>query len=286
MMSDFSFLPPEFDGWRRAGETLLYDRETIFDYIDGAGEVYRLYDFRNVAVSSFERDGGGSVLVELFDMGSAGDAYGIFTFYHEGKDLQLGDGGYLRPQLVCFWRGQYFVCVSPRSDPPVPDQLLENAARLIAARIPAGGSPPEWLKLFPTRDRRAQSLRYFHSHQALNYHCFVSEENVLRLNEKTECLLGSYRLGGRSFFQLWVRYPTTAAADAAYDFFMRMYSPQTWQMGVVENDDGTWAAAAKHESFIAAAFGLPSAAAADALRETTKHLLREAAKNLQREVEK
>lgn len=285
-MSDFDFIPPELTSWRQVDTTKTYDRETIFDYIDGAGEVYRLYDFRNVAVFTFDGDGAGSVLVEVFDMGSAGDAYGIFTFYHEGKDLDLGDGGYLRPQFVCFWRGQYFICVSSCSEPPVSDEILTDFARLIAEKVPANGRPPAWLNLFPDRDRREQSLRFFHTQQALNYHCFVSEENVLRLNAKTECLLGNYRLAGRSFYQLWVRYPTSAAADAAYDFFMRQYSPHKWQMGIVENDDSTWTALAKHESFITAAFGVPSAAAADSVREVAKDLLRKAAKDMEREVVK
>jgi len=277
-MSDFQFITSELNDWRQIGETKIYNRETIFDYIDGAGEVYRLYDFRNVAVFTFGKTGAGSVVVEVFDMGSAGDAFGIFTFYHEGKDLNIGDGAYLRPQLLCFWRGHYFVCISPASGVEVPDGTLEEVARVIAARIPEGGRPPEWLELFPAEDRRPQSLRFFHNQQALNYHYFISETNLLRLNEKTECALASYRLGGRGFHQIWIRYPTPAAADAAYDFFVRKYNPDMWTMGIAADSAGTWTALAKHQSFIAVAFAVPSAATADSVREAARILLRKAEK--------
>ncbi|MFC1475794.1 DUF6599 family protein [Candidatus Zixiibacteriota bacterium] len=277
-MGDFEFLPHEFGEWRQIGSRKTYNRETIFEYIDGAGEVYRLYDFQQVAVFTLTRDKIGTITVEIFDMGLPGDAYGIFTFYHEGQDLDIGDGAYLRPELLSFWRGKYFICVSAESPMEHSAKYLAEVARTVAATIPQGGQPPEWLAALPAKGRRPQSLRYFHNHQSLNYHYFVDEKNILRLTEKTECALAAYRRGERGYYQLWVRYPNSAAADAAYDHFMRIYHPGKWRLGVVQEKEEGWTALTKHHEFLALAFNVPTAAVADSVQIMAKDILREVTK--------
>ena len=41
-------LPERIAGYARGDPSITYDRETIFDYINGAGEVYNSYAFRQV----------------------------------------------------------------------------------------------------------------------------------------------------------------------------------------------------------------------------------------------
>ncbi|MBD3337086.1 MAG: hypothetical protein GF355_16345, partial [Candidatus Eisenbacteria bacterium] len=48
-------LPPAQDGWKLEDSLRTYDPESIFDYINGAGEVYRAYDFREVSVYRYSR---------------------------------------------------------------------------------------------------------------------------------------------------------------------------------------------------------------------------------------
>ena len=44
------FVPTQIQGWTLDGHPTIYDRQTIFDYINGAGEVYLAYGFRKVTV--------------------------------------------------------------------------------------------------------------------------------------------------------------------------------------------------------------------------------------------
>ena len=87
-------LPERFGAWTRSENTDVYDRETIFDYINGAGEVYRSYDFSEVLVDRYSSGQGSDVLVELFDMGSPDDAYGVFSYARESEEAgEQGGGG-------------------------------------------------------------------------------------------------------------------------------------------------------------------------------------------------
>jgi len=274
----FDFMGREIGGWRRVGAAKVYSRETIFDYIDGAGEVYRLYDFREVAVFHFRKAGCEPVVVEIFDMGTAGDAYGIFTFYHQGKDVAVGQGAYLRSSLLSFWQDRYFVCVSTESGAEPEESILLNLAQPIAAAIPGKGSLPEWLKSFPGKDRRAQSIRYFHNQPALNYHLFISEKNILNLDEKTQCALANYRAGNDSFAQLWVRYPDSSAAQAGHARFMKNYTPVGKLSGPVRDKKKKWMAATWHGQFVAIVFGAPTRADADSVTQAAERTLREVAR--------
>ena len=73
-----SLAPDEIMGWK-AKEERTYDPRTIFDYIDGAGEVYRSYNFKNLLARRFEKEGQTDPVVDFFDMGLASDAFGVFT---------------------------------------------------------------------------------------------------------------------------------------------------------------------------------------------------------------
>ena len=50
-------LPATVEGWTRDGHEAHYDARTVFDYIDGAGELFLAYGFEQVAVRRFEKAG-------------------------------------------------------------------------------------------------------------------------------------------------------------------------------------------------------------------------------------
>ncbi len=56
--SDFTLakaLPQEVSGWQKSRDDEVYDRNDIFNYHDGAGELYLAFDFRFVFVREYVR---------------------------------------------------------------------------------------------------------------------------------------------------------------------------------------------------------------------------------------
>lgn len=47
-------LPAAVEGWISDGQEAHYDGRTVFDYIDGAGELFLAYGFEQLAVRRFE----------------------------------------------------------------------------------------------------------------------------------------------------------------------------------------------------------------------------------------
>ena len=54
-MEQEAVFPAEVSGWKWDGKESHYNRKTIFDYIDGAGELYIAYNFNGVKVRRFEK---------------------------------------------------------------------------------------------------------------------------------------------------------------------------------------------------------------------------------------
>ncbi|MBN2199821.1 MAG: hypothetical protein JW747_08240 [Candidatus Aminicenantes bacterium] len=252
-----SLLPDEIEGWRSAASDRLFDPETIFDYIDGAGEVYRSYNFRILLSRRYECQDRAALVADLFDMGSSRDAFGVFTHDLEGEDAGLGQGSNYKGGLLSFWRDRYFVSLYAEEETEETKRTLFALGAAVAEAVGRDGAEPGLLRLLPERFRRPGSVRYFHTHHVLNYHFFVAAENILNLGPKTEAVLAGQAApveaapdsmqdpGGGVL--LVVRYPTAAEASEAFSGFLNAYMPGAGPRRaplegarLVRTEDGRW----------------------------------------------
>ena len=91
MDAEFS-LPSQVEGWKWDGKDVKYNSKTLFDYIDGGAELYLAYGFQNATVRRFEKLNQPSITVELFEMASSEDAYGVFSFERQDEAAGIGQG--------------------------------------------------------------------------------------------------------------------------------------------------------------------------------------------------
>jgi hypothetical protein len=262
------FAPTGIDGWKAGDEIQTYDRETIFDYIDGAGEVYLMYDFQKVMVYRLTRTDQPDILLELFDMGSSQDAFGIFSHAREGEDQGIGQGSEYRGGLLCFWKNKFFVCVSSERETPEAKQAVERLSRHVAGKIKVTGAEPDMLDYLPDQGLESNTVRYFHKHTTLNYHYFTASENILKLGPQTEAVLAKYRPSGA--YLLCIRYPDDEQAKEAFDSFLTAYIPEAEGSRSAEIEDGKWVAAEQDQDYVMVAFDSPTQDYAQGLMRTVK----------------
>lgn len=250
------FVPSEMQGWKVQEEVEVYDRETIFDYIDGAGEIYLLYDFRKVTVFRFLKASDPTILVELFDMGSSEEAFGIFSHAREGEKQGIGQGSEYRGGLLCFWKGNFFVCIFSERETHQTKKAVADLAGKIAEKIPVTGVKPKLIDYLPHNGLENESIRYFHKHTSLNYHYFVSDQNFLRLSPQTEAVLARYQPGQSHL--LCVRYESDEQAQEALHSFLNAYIPEGRESGIAQIDSAKWAAARLQGVFVVVVFDAPT----------------------------
>ncbi len=212
-----TLLPQNLGGWIKQPDPVTFDRETIFDHINGAGEVYRSYDFDHVIVARYHNPQGLAVTVELFDMGNPADAYGVYSYAREQEETGIGAAFERGGSILCFWQDRYYICVAAQQYDPDPAPLIEEVAREVSQRLPAPGPRPPLVDLLPIEGLRPLSERYFHLHQTLNYHFYLVRENVLNLSTETDAVLGRYQPG--SPILLIIDYGSEPAAGATLASF-------------------------------------------------------------------
>lgn len=248
-----SFIPVTAGPWLSEADQ-VFDAETIFEYIDGAGEVYRSYNMKILVARRFHKDGRPDIVVDAFDMGSAGDAFGVFTHDLDGEDAGIGQGSVYKAGLLSFWRDRFFVSVYAEQETPESKAAVLELGRGIAAAIPGRGEPPGLLGLLPEEGLERRTIRFFHSQAILNYHYFVAAENILNLGRETDAVLATY--GGRDgrSLLLVVAYADGRAAARAAESFRRAYLPEAAGEGAVRTENGRWSASRRAGRFVAVVF--------------------------------
>jgi len=156
-------LLPSIEAWKTAEPTRTFLPDTLYEYIDGAAESYLSYDFKQLAVGQFKKDvGEGTLTLEIYDMGAAVNAFGIFSAerYPENKAVQMGDAGYLEGETLNFVAGRYYVKLLSFGLGDQAAGALDEFGRKVAAAVPEHAGLPPVLSLFPKNDRVGQSERY------------------------------------------------------------------------------------------------------------------------------
>ena len=217
-------VPRQAAGFAAEGPDATYDRKTIFDYIDGGAEVYLAYDMRGCLSRRYVASGGPAVVLDLFDMGTSAEAFGVFTLDRDGEPLDVGEDGLSREGWIRFWKGRFFVSIYAERETAVAREAALLLARGIEAGIREKGERPKILGRLPKGGLQKQSIRYLHSHILLETHVRLSDENVLGLGPDTEVVLASYVREGKRARLLLVSYPDAVRAAEARKRYLSLRS--------------------------------------------------------------
>ncbi len=272
-------VPHKVSGWSAEGDDELYDRATLFHYINGAAEVYLRYSFQQALVREFTGPGEQRITVQLFDMGSGEDAYGMFSFEAEGDSVGIGQDSEYAMGLLRFWKGRYLVCVQTHRETPQAREAVFALARAVADAIEEPGERPAMLERLPREGLVRSTVRYFHEPFGLSYHYPVAEGNTFDLGKDTDALLASYRTQESVARLVLVQYPGEERALGAFNKLSGLYDPvlteRVLQGDPVQAEEARWVGARNVGRFLFAVFDAPSEQAAKGLLDGVSRNLSE-----------
>ncbi len=243
-------LPAAIDGWARQGTGVLYDGETLFDYIDGGAELYLSYDFSEAASFVYKKEGAPEITVDVFDMGQSQNAFGVFSQARESVDDRIGQGMEYAGGLLTFWQDRYYVSLLVYPETDAARNVVFRLARKIEAAIDGEGKIPRIVELLPFDGLRQETVRYFRHYIWINSHYFISTENILAIDRDCEAVLAQYKSDKGNHFVLMVHYPTDERAKRAFEGFMKSYLPDADVDGAKKIEDGKWSGAAVFETLV------------------------------------
>ncbi len=152
-------------GWRRQEDTVaFYGPANLYDYINGAAEMFREHDFKRLVTASYVRkkDENEILTVDIYEMGSPLDAFGIYSRYRdpEGEFPEIGAAACLSGNTLVFWKGSHFVQLQTIKLSLTGKKALGRAAREAAGKIPGRSSLPPELEYLPGKAMREHTIDY------------------------------------------------------------------------------------------------------------------------------
>ncbi len=268
-------LPSDVAGWEWDRKEMKYNSKTLFEYIDGAAELYLAYGFQNLTVRRFQKSDQPPITVELYEMASSEDAYGVFSFERQDEAIGIGQGSEFGGGLLRFWKGKYFVSVYSEGEGAEVESAILKTARAASDSIPATGPEPKLIGFIPGKNLGLvdKSVRYLKSHVLLNQRFFIAHQNILNLSRKTEAVLAQYLQDKQKTHLLLIRYPDLKEAEDARQSFLKAYLPEAGGKEGLKTEDQKWTFARHWNEFVLIVFGAPTAADAEALFKATEEKL-------------
>ncbi len=141
-------VPECSQGWILEDRVIPYDRDNLFDYINGEAELYLPYGFEVVATARYVKKGDPdtAVAADVYRMASRLDAFGIYSNYRKpgASASQVGVEGFLSPSQLMFYQDRYFVRLQASGVTSIEEDVFLACGRSISKNLPPGtGRPAE-----------------------------------------------------------------------------------------------------------------------------------------------
>ena len=198
-------------GWNISQEIGTYNRDTLFNLVDGQADSFFVYGFEQVAVQRYQNGTGILLNMEIWQLATPADAYGLFTAGRTGSPAAIGNEGDSDPgRRLAFWQNRYFVSLNAVQ--PVPDETLQAFAQAIAGSLPTGGERPALVDRLPRSGLVEQGYIFFHEEMSIQMEVWLGGQNILGLSQATNGVVGRYQLGDATVRLILVEYPTSGQA--------------------------------------------------------------------------
>ena len=160
--ADSAALFPVLTGWAQQGEIQLYRADNLYEYINGAADLYLTYDFQELQVAEYQNARSAAVVIEIYRFNTADQAFGIYSQERPGQweYLTIGAQGYQEGPMLNFISNIYYVKISGSDIPDSATAVIKLIATKTAEQL--GGNPglPLELKCFPAADLRPYSEKF------------------------------------------------------------------------------------------------------------------------------
>ncbi|HIE50721.1 MAG TPA: hypothetical protein EYP85_03100 [Armatimonadetes bacterium] len=194
-------------GWRLKAQPRFYAGDEVYAYLDGAAEVPKACGFRLLGVAEYTYLTGVGVKVELYDLGTSANAFGLYSLKRDPSHrfLKFTHWASLTPGELIFWKDHYTAVLFTEAPKRLPEDALVALGRTLEGKISRPGNLPDLLRYLPPAGYVKHSAKYFHGKFALDALWF-HPRNLFLLDQRSEAVFAVYQKPSSRL--LLLRYPS------------------------------------------------------------------------------
>jgi hypothetical protein len=244
------------------------DRQ-LYDYINGGAELYLNYGFKKMVKRVYTLSDGNEIKVEIFDMSSPKNAYGVFSYSKQKVNIGIGQGAQYIGGSLIFWQDQYFVSVFAKEETEESRKHVRLVGKKISENIRTTGELPTYFHIIPKQNLIDESTFYFHHHAWQNKYMFISNENIFKIDDHVDALLNQYGESGARYYLLLIHYPNSKISRKCRKKSVKALAPSLAKKKVIQDDDGKWTGSHLTGSLLIWVFDAPTKEKAEFLLDQT-----------------
>ena len=151
---EFDF--PEITGWNQSGAIQTFIPKTLYEYINGAGDLYLMYECEELKVAEYQDDKKASVTIDVYRHKNAMYAFGIYSQERlpNANYINVGVQGYVESNVLNFLTGPYYVKISSYNTGAEDQEILLTFARKVSDNLGEIGAFPSILSSFPGEGKK------------------------------------------------------------------------------------------------------------------------------------
>ena len=242
-------LPKTVGLWTRPDSPKFVNAQNIFDYMDGAGELYIGYRFDHLEYYEYKAKSQEDILVEIYFMKTSDDAFGLLSLDWGGEPVDLSQPSQEKAStisahwpralygegLLRLWSDNIYARVMAYQETPESKQAVLALGHSIS-KDRRNPPRPDLMKNLPDSFEPNWAIRrdrasYFRSHLVLNSIYYLGQENMLDLDQTSEALTAPYERTDSSRDKtrirfLLVKHSDNERARNALAHFHRAYLPE------------------------------------------------------------
>ncbi|MGZ6231014.1 MAG: DUF6599 family protein [Syntrophales bacterium] len=132
-------------GWALKDKGALFDKDTLFDHINGEAELYFPYGFDMLATATYMNRNNPEVWIvaDVYRMASPLDAFGIYSNYRKVDDasVKVGAEGFVSSSQLMFYQDRYFVRLQVTGATSLGQDVFLACSRSVSEKLPINARP-------------------------------------------------------------------------------------------------------------------------------------------------
>ena len=153
---------PEITGWKQSEEIQTFIPKTLYEYINGAADLYLMYDFQELKLAEYQNEKKASVTTEVYCHKTPTHAFGIYSQERlpNANYINFGAQGYVESNVLNFLAGPYYVKISSYNTGAEDQEILLTFAKKVAENLGEKGTLPPILASFPEEGKLINSEKF------------------------------------------------------------------------------------------------------------------------------